>query len=254
MYKIKASTGTGEWAGYGSNLFFGCKHACRYCYARASALRFKKINNSGGWEQMVFSENEFNAPARKLDRPLMFPTCSDILPEHISIVADYLSKWLSVGNKVLIVTKPHLECIKVLCRELEPFKLQVLFRFTIGTLDSEISKFWEPGAPLPQERVRSLKYAFKKGFVTSVSAEPMLCSVDNAIDMFSILSPMVTDTIWFGKMNRISQRVHVFPQDIKYVKLIEAQQTDDNIKRLCFALDLNPKVKWKDSIKAVLGI
>jgi hypothetical protein len=184
----------------------------------------------------------------------MFPTGHDILPEHISVIVGYLSKWLSVGNKILIVTKPHLECVKVLCRELESFKSQILFRFTIGTLDPEISKFWEPGAPLPQERVRSLKYAFERGFATSISAEPMLCGVDKAIDMFCILSPMVTDAIWFGKMNKISRRVHVPPQDMKYVKLIEAQQTDDNIKRLCFALDPAPKVRWKDSIKAVLGI
>lgn len=254
MYKIQSLTGTGEWAGYGSNIFFGCSHGCRYCYAKASALRFKKINSQPEWEQMVLNKNEVNASARKLDRPFMFPTGSDILPEHIGVVTDYLSKWLGVGNKVLIVTKPHLECVKVLCRELKSFKSQILFRFTIGTLDPETSKFWEPGAPLPKERVRSLKYAFEKGFATSVSAEPMLCSVDQAIDMLGVLSPMVTDAIWFGKMNKISRRVHVPPQDMKYVKLIEAQQTDDNIKKLCFALDLAPKVRWKDSIKAIIKI
>ncbi|MFA5790652.1 MAG: hypothetical protein WC976_06300 [Caldisericia bacterium] len=254
MYKIQALTGTGEWAGYGSNIFFGCKNNCKYCYARASALRFKKISNSTEWEQMTLNKNEANAIPRKLDRPFMFPTSHDILSEHIGVVTDYLTRWLSVGNKVLIVTKPHLECVKVLCRELESFKSQILFRFTIGTLDERISTFWEPGATLPSERTQSLRYTFEKGFATSISAEPMLCSVEKARDMFYCLESLITDTIWFGKMNKISKRVHVSPQDMKYVELIKAQQTDDNIRKLYYMLKLEPKVMWKDSIKAVLGI
>ena len=74
---------------------------------------------------------------------------------------------LDNGNDVLIVSKPHLECIQRLCTL--PSE-HILFRFTIGAYDDDTLRFWEPGAPPYDERLASLKYAFDAGFKTSVNA------------------------------------------------------------------------------------
>ena len=71
----------------------------------------------------------------------MFPSTHDILPEFLEQSAQVIEQLLAAGNKVLIVTKPHLECVKRLCT-LPPDHL--LFRFTIGAFDDDTLKFWEP--------------------------------------------------------------------------------------------------------------
>ena len=39
----KPISGTKEWSVSSVNCITGCEHNCRYCYARANALRFKRI-------------------------------------------------------------------------------------------------------------------------------------------------------------------------------------------------------------------
>lgn len=250
---MKKPTGTREWSQHSANLkVLGCSHGCKYCYGREMALRYKRICTADEWTTERFlGETE---PLLKKQGIVMFPTVSDISPTYLGAAIKFLIPTLKNENQVLIVIKPHLECVKALCRELKQFKPQIMFRFTITTIDPNISKFWEPGAPLPRERVNSLRYAFKNGFATSVSVEPMLCGPKLACEMFYLLSPMVTDTIWFGKMNKIAQRVHVQPTNRKYVRLIKMQQTDDNIRKLYNTLKSEQKVRWKDSIQKVLGL
>ena len=138
----------------------------------------------------------------------MFPTSHDITPQFLEECVTVLRKLLAAGNEVLIVTKPHLECIERLCRELAAYKEKIVFRFTIGAMDDELLRFWEPGAPAFAERLAALKHAHEQGFRTSVSAEPML-DVPHAVELYETLVPFVTDTIWFGKMNDVRKRVEV---------------------------------------------
>jgi DNA repair photolyase len=112
----------------------------------------------------------------------------------------FLGNILKAGNDVLVVTKPHLEAIKKICDLLPQYKDRILFRFTIGSIDTSVLKFWEPNAPAFEERLESLKHAFHSGYSTSVSCEPMLDEqMDNLIEA---ILPYVTDSIWLGKMNQ----------------------------------------------------
>ncbi len=86
----------------------------------------------------------------------------------------YLEHMLRPGNQVTIVTKPLLNYIKTICAEFSDHKDKILFRFTIGSSDSNTLKFWEPNAPDFAERLETLKLAYGQGYETSVSCEPML--------------------------------------------------------------------------------
>lgn len=85
---------------------------------------------------------------------------------------------LHAGNKVLVVSKPHLECIRAICERFDLVKDQILFRFTIGACDDQILSYWEPNAPRYDERKQCLFYAYQAGLRTSVSVEPMLDSAN----------------------------------------------------------------------------
>lgn len=247
-------TGVWEWAQKTKNIYYGCKNNCRYCYARANALRFKRIEDPGVWPNMVLNEKMFlEKPKYYKNKTIMFPTSHDIVPENVDNVITYLLSWLSMGNKFLIVTKPRYECVEKICAAAHFFKDQILFRFTVGSIHDYILKFWEPSAPRLLERLKSLEYALKCGFETSVSCEPMLdTDIGLLIDK---LLPFVTETIWVGKMNRIDQRVNMGDwsnTDLRFLEYVRKSQEDDFILRLYRKYKDNPKVKWKDSVRKVV--
>jgi len=45
-------SGTKEWSVESVNCVTGCSHNCRYCYARAMALRFHRIKRPEDWATM----------------------------------------------------------------------------------------------------------------------------------------------------------------------------------------------------------
>ena len=167
-----------------------------------------------------------------------------------------LSNVFRPGNQVTIVTKPHLDCVKAICQEFAWYKDKILFRFTIGSSNSNILKFWETNAPDLAERLESLKYAFSEGYQTSVSCESMLD--DNIGDVIDQVSPFVTDSVWLGKMNHLGSRLalngETDPVTRKRATQLEQWQSDANIKQLYGQFKDNPKIKWKESIKKVLGL
>ena len=201
-------TGTREWSEHSANIYNGCGHNCRYCYAREMALRFKRKKLPADWPRMELIEKELTKRRRKLKGRIMFPTTHDITPETIEPCIQVLKNLLEAGNEVLIVSKPHLECVEQIMDELGGFRQQIVFRFTIGCMEESIRAFWEPNAPTIDERLATLQLAYERGWATSVSAEPMLdpFDVDRLVER---CLPFVTDTMWIGLMNRIDQRVRL---------------------------------------------
>lgn len=251
----KKPSGTQEWAAHNVNIQAGCEHDCKYCYAKSMAIRFGRATPQS-WKQPEILHDKVSKDYRKMDGRIMFPTSHDITPLNIEECSIVLSKLLEAGNEVLIVSKPHLKCIKKLCSDLAKFKDKILFRFTIGSTDDYVLRFWEPEAPSFKERLSCLKYAFQKGFQTSVSCEPML---DERIDrVIAKAKPYVTDAIWLGRVNRIRSAIaQNCPNDKtakKWATLLLGYQHDDWIRDLYEKYKTDSTIKWKDSIKKVIGI
>ncbi len=248
-------TGTKEWSDYSLNIFRGCAHACRYCYARHEALRFGRIAKPEEWTDMVSNENGLNQRPRKLKGRIMAPTTHDILPEHALMFTGYLKGWLEVGNEMLIVIKPHAAVILALCASLKKYRGQLTFRFTIGSPNNQVLKFWEPGAPSFEERIACLKWAHHEGYKTSVSCEPFLDAFVD--DLVREVDPYITDTIWIGLMNQIKQRVDIRnwqAHELAYLAILRGIYDPVYIRPLYNRLKDNPKIRWKDSIKKMLGL
>ena len=76
-------TGTREWAEATSNIAMGCSHGCRYCYARHMiCTRYKKCKVTE-WKKMTVNQKKVDAPVRKYNGMVMFPSSHDITPESI---------------------------------------------------------------------------------------------------------------------------------------------------------------------------
>lgn len=252
--KARQGSGTREWSDYSFNIGKGCAHNCLYCYARQKAIETGMIKDREDWTTEILWNKKANEMHAKKDGVIMFPTTHDITPFYLQGAISALRNMLEVGNKVLIVSKPHLECIQSLCEELTKFKNNILFRFTIGSLDENLCKFWEPGAPSPMERIQVLQHANSQGYKTSVSMVPMLAGLDGSVQLFEAVEPNVTDGIWVGKINKVRERVDIAPEaNRKAVEIIEEQQSDKNIRLLYAKLKDNEKVRWKESIKWIVG-
>ena len=73
--------------------------------------------------------------------------------------------------------------------------------------------------------------------------------------MIDEIEPYVSHSIWIGKLNRIEERVQIVSSGVAAeVERIRREQKDQNIIDLYEALQERPLVRWKESIKLVVGL
>lgn len=247
----RKGTGTAEWAEVTENICRGCANNCLYCYAAHNANRFNQRPRAE-WEREEFTKRATMTSYPAREGVVMFPSSHDITPFNVEEYVRVAKLILGKGNKLLIVTKPRLECIERLLAELKPWKDQILFRFTIGTIREDVSLFWEPGAPKPLERFMALALAQDNGYRVSVSIEPMLGGTDDTLLVVGNVRIHPVESIWIGKMNKIRTRVNSSFADA--IGQVEQLQSDGEIMRLYRELEgSGGDIRWKDSIKEVVA-
>jgi DNA repair photolyase len=265
---VKVISGTKEWSSSSVNVMSGCANDCKYCYAKADAIRFQRCTHET-WKDETPRAAMIGKQFGKRKGTVMFPTTHDITPSNLEVCKEALHSLIKAGNKVLVVSKAECWTIESLCRWLinecpdlyppNPIE-QVLFRFTIGSMDPRTLKYWEPGAPSFASRLYALMWCFFNGWETSVSMEPMLDVTHRSIiQLVETVAPFVTDSIWLGKLNSPGARMTLNlngmdDEDKQVMRLLCSSQSDELIKDLYDKLKGHPKVKWKESIKKVVGL
>ena len=83
--------------------------------------------------------------------------------------------------------------------------------------------------------------------------------LDNRIDIvIDDLSRYVSDAIWLGKMNfavrRLKANGHFNAENQIAAKQLLEWQSDEAITALFYRYKDNPLIKWKESIKKVVGL
>lgn len=240
------TAGTKEWADYNVNCIKGCSNDCRYCYAKIMAKRFGRCQEDT-WKNMSVNKNATDRNYGKYKGRVMFPSTHDITdnPEIQEACFTVIFKLLEAGNEVLITTKPKLTIVQKLLADFKPFKEYIQFRFTITSFDNLLLNFWEPNAPVFEERLESLKYAYENEFKTSVSIEPFL---DRAPQILvNKLSLFVTESIWIGPMNYISRNCINNGDNLQYEE-IRKNYDFDNLHVIYKDLKNLPIIRFKDSM------
>lgn len=240
-----------DWADKGINISKGCSNNCRYCYAREESVR-RHGNVYENWTNEQLNQKMIKKGWRRSSKRLMFPTTHDITPGTYDFCESVLKKLLGAGNQILVVSKPRFDLIEKLCDALEPYKAQVMFRFTISARNNEILSFWEPNAPCYEDRVDALIIAHSKGFRTSVSIEPMLDPADIK-GLVEDLRPYTSDSMWIGPVKMIRKRTRIDSQEIELeVQKIEAGQTPEKLLEVYNLYKDDPLIKWKGHFRKLL--
>jgi DNA repair photolyase len=246
--------GTKEWADTTADICKGCPNDCHYCYAKAAAAKWARCEPEH-WRKIELYWTKLKRVEKMKPCKVMFPAHHDILSGILPQCLEAIERLLLAGHDLLIVSKPQTHCIEEICSAFSGYKDRILFRFTIGSTDDKVLRLWEPNAPDFVERKRSLVHAYAKGFRTSVSAEPMLDEDQDAL--VRELGSYVNDAIWFGKPNFLIQRLAVNHAPVEIRKAgfeLISGFTDSYIHSLYERYKDNPGIKWKESIKKIVGL
>ena len=142
-----------EWTDYNCNIYFGCYHDCRYCYARLMTKRFwpEPMN----WRGVRVVKNAVKLARRdlKLQRPgkIMFCSMTDPyqpIEAKTRLARQVLEVLADSPFHILILTKSPLATRDY---DLIQGRSNVEVGFTITSLDD--IPFWEPYAPGNTKRI-----------------------------------------------------------------------------------------------------
>lgn len=166
-----------EYAPLACNVYSGCDHACKYCYAPSACHRYREsfiipTDRPGNFLETLKKDAEKMPQESRLSSVLLSFTCDpyqkfDTIRRTTRQVIKILHE---TGFNVTILTKGGSRALA----DLDLFTLQDTFATTLTTLDESESLEWEPGAALPENRINTIKEFKKAGISTWVSLEPVI--------------------------------------------------------------------------------
>jgi DNA repair photolyase len=193
----------GEYCKLAANLYIGCSHGCKYCYAPAAtysdSVKFAQVRpRIGIIDQLEKDARSLRFPWSKPDSPVFL--CFTCDPYQQIDVKYQLSRQAikSLHNNnldVMILTKGG----KRAERDFDLLKPSDQFGVTLTCLDNAESLKWEPGASLPSDRIESLRKAHDMKIQTWVSIEPVI-NPEVSLEIIRQTSCFV-DLYKVGKMN-----------------------------------------------------
>ena len=200
------------------NISVGCAHACRFCYVPSVATnkqgptlaRYGVSDPDAQWGQYSllrpWDENVFRSSLRqaeKTDRAALNPDgnravilCSTTDPYQVFRATSF-EKRQALNKKSLQLVRNALQLIleesslnvRILTRSplaREHFDLfrrfgdRLLFGMSLPTLDDELAKIYEPGAPSPSQRLKTLRLAKQAQLNVYVAVAPTYPECDEA--------------------------------------------------------------------------
>ncbi|MFC1597207.1 hypothetical protein ACFL5Q_04610 [Planctomycetota bacterium] len=242
------------WGDKNANIVLGCPNRCRYCYAKAAAKLYGRIQADEEWGTTYHRLQSQTGIGEVSGETVRFPTTHDITPRFLEDCVITLKELLAAGNRVIICSKPRLEVIKCLCKEFANDRANIQFRFCITAMDDTILGFWEPGAPDFNERLACLRHVYRKGYRTSVNIEPMLDS-PNVVKLFRRVVPYVNVFVNIDKMRPVTSNGQPRTRrEEAAIRRIQENQTNDRIHAIYEALRGEPLVRWGRWIRKDLGL
>jgi DNA repair photolyase len=168
---------------FSANPYRGCMHACAYCYARPTHQYLDFGAGSDFDLKIVVKVNAPELLARELQRPSWggeFLTFSGVTDCYQPLEASYaltrrcLELCLRYRNPVAVVTKGTLvrRDADLLARLAQEAAARVYV--SVPFADDAMARALEPGAPLPSQRLETLRVLSAAGVPTGVAVAPII--------------------------------------------------------------------------------
>ena len=194
---------------YNCNIYFGCEHNCRYCYA-------KKIYYwKESWADAEPVDNAVELAKREVQnkkpgRIMFCSMCDPYQPieRKLELARKVLEVLVDSKFHVLIMTKSDMVMRDY---DLLDGRENVEVGFTITSLN-DIS-MWEAGAPGNTRRIEALKKIHDLGIKTFVSMEPTIPEETRPIEIMEALSPYVDRWI-IGALNYMDVDLSFYRREV----------------------------------------
>ncbi|MDO8534225.1 MAG: radical SAM protein [Xanthobacteraceae bacterium] len=166
----------GEYAPLATNPYKGCNHACKYCYVPLATHQDRAEFNRGAVPRAGYHERLLKDCARYqragVTAQVMLSFATDVYgPRDASLTRKTLIALSDHGLSFCVLTKGGTRALQ----DADLYRSnRDAFAVTLTTLAPAFSKKWEPGAPLPDDRVDALRRFHARGIFTWVSLEPTL--------------------------------------------------------------------------------
>ena len=190
-----------EYSPLAVNLYNGCNHGCKYCYApNIRRIERKDYLNPEPRRNILI---EFEKDCKKYyntDKTVLFCFMSDPYnskESELRITREALKIALKYKIPVSILTKSKtiLNDIDIL----KKFEDHIIVGMTITFDNNKDSAEWEPEAALPEERIETLKQLKQNNIKTWASFEPVIIP-EQSLNMMNKLLDYV-DIYKVGKLN-----------------------------------------------------
>ena len=229
MIKIYEPRGRArEYSPFAMNYFKGCDHGCRYCYVPRMMKVFNpqychdnvSVNMAGLWKEA----ERFSKSKNSGEQVLLSFTGDPYCGLESGETRDVLCAFHEHDIHCSILTKNPRKGINDIdiMSDMRHFKMGT----TLTLLDPDLSKMWEPGAPIGEERIKALKVFADNGIKTWASFEPVIDPVES-LKMLEIVSGFI-DHVKIGKINNHPQERLI--DWVKFLKDAVSICRDTNMK------------------------
>ena len=184
------------WFGYSINAYRGCSHACEFCFARPTH-EYLGFNMDDDFDNQIVVKTNAVELVRAETEPGRW--CGDMIamgtntdPYQAAEGKYKLTKGIievlaERGNDFSILTKSPLVLRDIDLITDASRKSKVSVSFSVATLDEEVWRRTEPGAPHPRKRLDALARLRAAGISGGVMAAPLLPGISDRPDQIANL-------------------------------------------------------------------
>jgi DNA repair photolyase len=204
---------------YNMNLYRGCEHRCIYCDSRSECYGIENFHDVLVKVNAIeLLEDELRR--KRIKGRIGTGSMSDpytYAEKRYQLTRKALSVIAYYGFPVQIRTKSDL-VLRDLELLVEINRIQSLVTFTLTTVDDELARKVEPGAPLPSARLRAMQTLAQAGIGVGVNLMPVLPFLEDSLENITAIIKKSADhgagfiLPWFGVTLRDRQRDYYYSQ------------------------------------------
>lgn len=193
-----------EYSPYACNLYIGCSHKCKYCYAPHSLQR--SAENYFGIpspRKDVLKYLEADLHSQKYNKQILLSFIGDVYCENTDnsqTTREALELFNEYHAPVAVLSKGGERMLGDI-NLFKEFGERISVGSTLTFFDEAKSKEWEPGAALPTERCEALKEIHNQGVKTFASFEPVIEPMESLRLIEQTLHDDSVDHYKIGKLN-----------------------------------------------------
>lgn len=186
------------------NLYMGCTHGCKYCYAPSCIQKSREsYYNVPVPRKGVIEGLEKELSKERVKEQVMLSFVGDCYCEtadNNELTRKVLETLLKYKVPVSILTKNPVRALQDI-DIIKKFGKHIQIGSTLTFIKNKDSKGWEPGAPLPKRRVDALKEFHDYGVRTFASFEPVIIPEQSLALMEYTAKHNIIDVYKVGKIN-----------------------------------------------------